>query len=104
MTDNNPLTYVTHPSILDATSHRWRAALSAYDFKIKYRAGKLNHDADGLFQKPPLTRNISRWVRAILNAALVKDHPLEESCVIEKSLKSDDSKSELCYEEMGNVI
>ena len=43
-------------------------------------------------------------VRAILNAALVKDHPLAESCVIEKSLRpTDESKSELCYQEMGNV-
>ena len=43
-------------------------------------------------------------VRAISNPAIVKDHPLAESCVIGKSLKpTDESKSELCYQEMGNV-
>ena len=43
-------------------------------------------------------------VRAISNEALVKDHLLDESCVIGKSLKpTDESKSELCYQEMGNV-
>ena len=43
-------------------------------------------------------------VRAISIEALVMDHPLDESCVIGKSLKpKDKSKSELCYQEMGNV-
>ena len=103
-TDNNPLTYVTTTAKLDATSHRWLAALSAYDFNIKYRAGKLNHDADGLSRNPPQQEIFPDVVRAISNAALVKDHPLAESCVIGKSLKpTDESKSELCYQEMGNV-
>ena len=33
-TDNNPLTYVLTTAKLDATGHRWLAALSAYDFDI----------------------------------------------------------------------
>jgi transposase InsO family protein len=47
-TDNNPLTYVLTTAKLDATSHRWLAALSAFDFSLSYRAGKENIDADAL--------------------------------------------------------
>ncbi len=51
-TDNNPLTYVTTTAKLDATGHRWLAALSTYDFTISYRPGKRNGDADGLSRRP----------------------------------------------------
>ena len=33
-TDNNPLTYVTTTAKLDATSHRWLASLSNFNFKL----------------------------------------------------------------------
>lgn len=48
ITDNNPLTYVLTSAKLDATGHRWLAALSTYSFKMQYRAGKHNFDADAL--------------------------------------------------------
>ena len=52
VTDNNPLTYVLSSAKLDATGYRWLAALSVYDFDLKYRRG-LNHlDADGLSRRP----------------------------------------------------
>ena len=51
-TDNNPLTYVLTSARLDATGHRWLAALSAYNFDIKYRPGVSNADADGLSRLP----------------------------------------------------
>lgn len=44
-TDNNPLTYVLFSTKLDATTQRWLAALSSYDFEIKYRPGVNNADA-----------------------------------------------------------
>ena len=47
-TDNNPLTYVLTTVKLDATGHRWVAALSNYTFSILYEPGKANRDADGL--------------------------------------------------------
>ncbi|XP_013855935.1 uncharacterized protein LOC106511737, partial [Austrofundulus limnaeus] len=37
---------------LDATSYRWLAALSTFDFQLQYRAGKQNQDADGLSRRP----------------------------------------------------
>ena len=48
LTDNNPLTYVLTSAKLDAMGHRWLAALSGYNFAIKYRPGINNGDADGL--------------------------------------------------------
>lgn len=32
ITDNNPLTYILSTAKLDATGHRWVAALAAFDF------------------------------------------------------------------------
>lgn len=47
-TDNNPLTYVLTSARLNATGHRWLAALATYDFNIQYRPGRHNIDADVL--------------------------------------------------------
>ena len=52
ITDNNPLTYVLTTARLDATGHRWLAALSNYNFSIHYRPGKNNQDADALSRLP----------------------------------------------------
>ncbi|KAK7912833.1 hypothetical protein WMY93_013044 [Mugilogobius chulae] len=52
VTDNNPLTYILTSAKLDAASHRWLAALSTYDFKLQYRAGSQNRDADALSRRP----------------------------------------------------
>lgn len=52
LTDNNPLTYVLTSAKLDAAGHHWLAALSTYNFTIKYRAGLTNKDADGLSRRP----------------------------------------------------
>ena len=47
-TDNNPLTYILTSAKLDATGHRWVAALSNYTFSISYKPGMNNIDADTL--------------------------------------------------------
>ncbi|KAJ8333963.1 hypothetical protein SKAU_G00412820 [Synaphobranchus kaupii] len=47
-TDNNPLTYVLSTAKLNATGHRWLAALTSYDFDILYKPGRDNVDADWL--------------------------------------------------------
>lgn len=52
VTVNNPLRYVLTTARLDASGHRWLAALSTFDFHVQYRAGKKNQDADGLSRWP----------------------------------------------------
>ena len=47
-TDNNPLTYILSTAKLDAMGHRWVASLGPYNFKLHYKPGKLNTDADSL--------------------------------------------------------
>ena len=44
-TDNNPLTYVLTTAKLDATGHRWVAALSNYTFSMICKPDKGHHDA-----------------------------------------------------------
>ena len=51
-TDNNPLTYILTIAKLDATGQRWVANLTNYNFKIFYKSGKLNVEADALSSIP----------------------------------------------------
>ena len=50
--DNNPLTYILITAKLDTTRQGWVASLANYNFKIFYRSGKLNVEADALSQIP----------------------------------------------------
>ena len=50
-TDNNPLSYLQTSAKLGATETRWAAELSQFNFKIKYRSGKSNGNADALSRK-----------------------------------------------------
>ena len=49
-TDNNPLTYVITTGLLDAASHCWVTSLANYNFRLHYRAGKANIDANALLR------------------------------------------------------
>ena len=51
-TDNNPLTYILTSAKLDATGQRWVASLANYDFRIFYKTGKTNVEADALSRIP----------------------------------------------------
>ena len=51
-TDNNPLMYILTTAKLDATGHRWVAALATYNFTLNYQPGKANIDADALSRIP----------------------------------------------------
>ena len=55
VTDNNPLCYILKNAKLDATSHRWLASLSMFNFDLKYKKGCLHNDADGLSRRPQTT-------------------------------------------------
>ena len=58
ITDNNPFTYVLTTAKLDATGHRWLAALSNFQLSISYRKGVNNAEADGLSRRPNQVREI----------------------------------------------
>ena len=47
-TDNNLLMYVLTTAKIDAVSHCWVPSLANYNFRLHYRAGKANIDADAL--------------------------------------------------------
>ena len=49
-TDNNPLTYVMSLPNLDATGHRWVAALANFNMSLEYQKGNNNTVADCLSQ------------------------------------------------------
>ena len=51
-TDNNPLTYILTTAKLNATGQRWVASLANYNFKIFYRSGNPNVEANALSRIP----------------------------------------------------
>ena len=46
--NNNPLTYILTTAKLDAASHHWVTSLANYNFRLHYRAGKPDIDAEAL--------------------------------------------------------
>ena len=68
-TDNNPLTYKMSSAKLDATAQWW---VAAYHFKIFYRSGKQNIEADAL-----------SWIEWSNNYVAAT---LEQGCVLKSSL------------------
>ena len=64
-TDNNPLTYILTSAKLDATGQRWVASLANYDFRIFYKSGKTNIEADALSCIP-------RDGHALINTSTIK--------------------------------
>ena len=99
-TDNNPLTHVLTSAKLDATGHRWLAALSSFDFKITYRSGRSNGDADGLSRGPQETTEMfPEIVKAISQSYIVtRDScPYAENLVItSQSQIADSDESNKC--------
>ena len=83
-TDNNPLTYVLTTAKLDATGQRWIASLANYRFKIYYRSGKSNADADALsridWSREPVTCMEPEEINAIAQAIESAIPPCEVFC------------------------
>ena len=69
-TDNNPLTYILTTARLDATGQRWVAYLANYNFKIFYRSGKLNVEADSLSRIPLENTQVNHLEPLIVNTML----------------------------------
>ena len=81
-TDNNPLTYVLTTAKLDATGHRWFAALSNYTFSIIYKPGKGHHDADVLshIKWPEAMKISSQTVHAVCEGVQAPHGKIETLC------------------------
>ena len=98
-TDNNPLTYILTTAKLDATGERCVASLANYNFKIFYRSGKLNVEADALSQIPLENTQVdymeSLIVKTMLQSKLVTNVDIPEMYpqlkVIQKSMVVDSS-------------
>ena len=67
-TDNNPLTYILTSAKLDATGQRWVASLANYNFRIFYKPGKNNVEADALSR---ITRNSHTLIDTLLVKAIM---------------------------------
>jgi transposase InsO family protein len=83
-TDNNPLTYILSSAKLDATTQRWVAQLSSYQFSLEYRSGKENIDADRLSRiswPSDVTEQqvVPEVVTAVLEAKALASPPLVEA-------------------------
>ena len=84
-TDNYPLTYVLSSAKLDATGHRWLAALSNNNFSLIYRSGRKNLDADALSCLPSDNKEtlFIEVIKAICQGVLVtKEEVPAVECVL----------------------
>ena len=81
-TDNNPLTYILTTAKLDATGHRWFAALSNYTFSITYKPGRNNTDADALsrIKWPEAVDISSQSVHAVCEGVQAPHGKIETLC------------------------
>ena len=81
-TDNNPLTYILTTAKLDATGHRWVAALSNYTFSISCKPGRNNTDADALsrIKWPEAVDISSQSVHAVCEGVQAPHGKIETLC------------------------
>ena len=86
VTDNKPLTYVFTTAKLDTTGQHWVAALSDYDFSIKYRSGKKNADANGLSRIPEGTGKQNIIFPEVLKALCLSTIVSQKNCPLVESL------------------
>ena len=100
-TDNNPLTYVLTTAKLDATGHRWLASLSNYNFKLLYRSGRNNQDADALSRLPSAGKGVlfNDAIKAICQSVLASS---EKAPAVECVLLAQDASID--NDEVGSDI
>ena len=70
-TDNNPLTYILTMAKLDATSQRWVVSLANYNFKLHYKSGKFNVEADVLSRIPWEQEGTLQTLDAVIVKAII---------------------------------
>ena len=81
-TNNNLLTYVLTTAKLDATGHRWVAALSNNTFSIIYKPGKGHQDADAssCIKWPEAMELNSKTVQAVSEGVQAPHGKIETLC------------------------
>ncbi|KAL1249378.1 hypothetical protein QQF64_020383 [Cirrhinus molitorella] len=87
-TDNNPLTYVLTTAKLNATGHRWLAALATYDFSLQYKPGRHNIDADVLSRYPLDGGSAEEWIE-------IPQSGVKAICQMVRSDKIDETSTRL---------
>ena len=78
-TNNNPLTYVFTSAKLDTCGQRWVCAIALMNFRIHYKPGKSNIDADALSMIPWSEHLSDEELQAILKGCLEKPECLWET-------------------------
>lgn len=95
-TDNNPLTYILTSAKLNATGHRWLAALATYDFSLQYKPGKQNVDADVL-SRYPASKESDEWEE-------IPQTAVKAVCQLTSSSLGDESPSRLIDQQCMLVL
>ena len=98
-TDNNPLTYILTTTKLDTIRQGWVASLANYNFKIFYRSGKRNVEADALSTIPLENTQVDNMepliVKTMLQSKMVNHVGVPEIYpqlnIIQKSMVVDSS-------------
>ena len=116
-TDNNPLTYILSSAKLDACGQRWVASLTNYNFRLFYKTGRTNIEADALSRIPREEYNEleSSVVKALLKASQEVDwtdfngNPTEIVCkssqLVSEKMTTEQWKHEQTEDEViGEVI
>ena len=92
-TDNNRLRYVLNTAKLDATGHRWLAALSSYNFQLQYRSGRTNQDAHTLSRLPAVDKEVlfNDAIKAICQSVLAspQEAPAVECVLVAQNVSID---------------
>ena len=77
--DNNPLTYILTTAKLDAIGQCWVASLANCDFKLFYKSGQTNMEADDLSRIPWNTELDRDSIKTIILAKSSQWSPLYET-------------------------
>lgn len=86
-TDNNPVAHLQNAK-LGAVEQRWVAQMAAFDFEVKYRAGRENMNADALFRFPKVPVQKSGTTNPASGVAATTTSDQEGTSVLGEDWKS----------------